>query len=54
MARAIMEALCQELVAQLDLVALNVHAKNEAAIRCYDSLGFKAIRRYVEGFIERR
>ena len=54
MARAIMEALCRELVAQVDLVSLNVHAKNEAAIRCYDALGFKATRRYVEGFIERR
>jgi GNAT superfamily N-acetyltransferase len=48
LARAVTSRLCQALCEQVELVGLNVAVTNAAAIRCYESLGFRAVCRYEE------
>lgn len=54
LARAVSARLCRELREQVALVGLNVAVENTAAIRCYESLGFRAVCRYEEMELERR
>ena len=41
--------LCRELAPRVSDIGLNVHAANASGIRCYERLGFRAVRRYIEG-----
>ncbi len=41
--------LCRELDPRIPHIGLNVHADNAPGIRCYERLGFRAVRHYVEG-----
>jgi RimJ/RimL family protein N-acetyltransferase len=43
--------LCADLLARYDNVGLNVRSDNEAAIRCYEGLGFQRNLRYEEGIV---
>jgi ribosomal protein S18 acetylase RimI-like enzyme len=54
LARAVCARLARELSARVPLVGLNVAAKNVAAIRCYHSLGFRAVMRYEEAVLTLR
>jgi ribosomal protein S18 acetylase RimI-like enzyme len=36
-----------------DLIGLNVHSENIAAIRCYESVGFEAVYDFSEMMLER-
>lgn len=54
LARAVTVRLCRELEKQVDLVALNVAIANTPAIRCYESIGFRAVCRYEEMELSRR
>ncbi len=47
-------ALCQSLLARGMRIGLNVQADNDAAISCYQKIGFKIAARYGEFTIERR
>jgi predicted GNAT family acetyltransferase len=53
LARAVTARLCRELRERVELVGLNVAVANHAAIRCYESLGFRAVSRYEEMELER-
>lgn len=44
--------LCQSLLTQVDHVGLNVNVENQAAIRCYERLGFEWVATYEEWMIE--
>ncbi|MHC4519830.1 MAG: GNAT family N-acetyltransferase [Planctomycetota bacterium] len=46
--RRVTARLCQALLEDVDHIGLNVKADNEAAIRCYRSLGFEIIASYGE------
>jgi len=48
LARAVTSRLCQELRRLVELVGLNVAVTNTAAVRCYESLGFRVVSRYEE------
>ncbi len=54
LARAVTSRLCQALREQVELVGLNVAVTNASAIRCYESLGFRAVSRYEEMELARR
>ena len=54
LASAVTARLCGELQKQVDLVALNVALANTPAIRCYESLGFRAVCRYEEMELSRQ
>ncbi len=54
LARAVTAKLCRVLREQVEIVGLNVACANSSAIRCYESLGFRAVRRYEEMELERR
>jgi len=54
LARAVTARLCRALREQVELVGLNVSVSNLPAIRCYESLGFRAVSRYEEMELERR
>jgi GNAT superfamily N-acetyltransferase len=51
LARAVCARLARELAARVPLVGLNVAAKNAAARRCYEALGFRAELRYEEAVV---
>lgn len=53
-ARAVTARVCQALRGRVDHVGLNVLASNAPAIRCYERLGFQAVRRYLEGVLTLR
>lgn len=46
--------LCQSLLEKVDHIGLNVKADNQAAISCYERLGFKVVASYGEFMAERR
>ena len=48
LAKTVTAAVCNSLLADVDTIALNVVAENEAAIACYRRLGFASIARYDE------
>jgi ribosomal protein S18 acetylase RimI-like enzyme len=54
LARAITASVCRALRERVALVGLNVAAANAPAIRCYESLGFREVRRYEEMALARR
>ena len=54
LARAVTSKLCQELRRSVELVGLNVAVTNAPAIRCYESLGFRAVSSYEEMDLTRR
>ena len=47
-------AVCQSLLASVDVIGLNVLADNGAARRCYEGLGFTDVCEYHEVLLERR
>ncbi len=51
--RRITADLCRKLQADVDYIGMNVDVENTAAIRCYEGLGFRPVRRYVEGIFTR-
>ena len=53
-ARAVTARLCRALSGRVDHLGLNVHVSNAAAIRCYERLGFRSVRRYLEGMLTLR
>ncbi len=53
-ARAVTARLCRELLAEADLVGLNVRADNAAAVACYERLGFEPVAEYEECSLSRR
>ena len=53
-ARAVTAHLCRALSGRVDHLGLNVHVSNAAAIRCYERLGFRSVRRYLEGMLTLR
>ena len=50
-ARAVTARLCQALRGRVEHLGLNVHTSNIPAIRCYERLGFRGVRRYLEGML---
>jgi ribosomal protein S18 acetylase RimI-like enzyme len=46
-------AVCHSLRKTTDLIGLNVHSENTAAIRCYESIGFEAVYDFSEMMLER-
>jgi predicted GNAT family acetyltransferase len=46
--RAATAALCQFLNGRVEHIGLNVKSTNEAAVRCYESLGFEKVASYGE------
>jgi ribosomal protein S18 acetylase RimI-like enzyme len=54
LARRACAALLSRLESEASLVGLNVESTNEAAIRCYASLGFEVVAPYEEAFLTRR
>ena len=54
LASAVTTALVKRLLREVDQVALNVEEGNEAALRCYEKLGFFVHSRYVEGSHRKR
>ena len=52
--RAVTAAVCQSLLATVDVIGLNVLADNAAARRCYEGLGFTDVCEYDEVLLERR
>lgn len=51
---AVTASLCEQLLAEADLVVLNVAADNLAARRCYEKLGFAGAVPHFEGYALRR
>ncbi len=51
-ARAVIAALCKDMLGQVDHIGLNVKADNQPALRCYKSLGFERIASYEECLAE--
>ena len=47
-------ALNQQLMSQVELIGLNVHMKNTAAIRSYEKVGFELTHRFAEMMLERK
>lgn len=45
-------AICSHLPAEIDLIGLNVHQNNQAAVHCYQNLGFKTHALYREWLFE--
>jgi len=54
LARRITSALCEDLLSHIPIVTLKVKADNNAAIRCYESLGFRIIAPYEEALVARK
>ena len=54
LARTASARLCRELAPRVEQIGLNVHADNAPGIRCYEALGFRPVRRYLEGRFTRR
>jgi ribosomal protein S18 acetylase RimI-like enzyme len=52
--RAVTAAVCQSLLASVDVIGLNVLEENAAARRCYAGLGFTDVCAYDEVLLERR
>ena len=52
--RVVTAAVCQSLLASVDVIGLNVLADNAAARRCYEGLGFTDVCEYDEVLLERR
>jgi ribosomal protein S18 acetylase RimI-like enzyme len=52
LARTVTATLCHRLAADVDLVGLNVAARNAAAIACYRHVGFEPIAEYDEFLVE--
>ena len=52
--REVSAAICRSLSTQVELIGLNVATENDAAVRCYERLGFRPVARYLEGIFERR
>lgn len=53
LATAATAALCRSLLQTVDLIGLNVHADNVAAIACYRRLGFAVVAEYEEYMLRR-
>lgn len=53
LARAVTARLCATLLENVAHVGLNVHARNAAAIACYEGLGFETIAEYGEFLVTR-
>lgn len=54
LATTVIAALCRSLLHTVDLVGLNVHAENTAAIACYKRLGFSVAAEYGEFMLTTR
>lgn len=54
LARAATAFIAQKLAARVCHLGMNVATDNEPALRCYTSLGFRPVLRYVEALLERR
>jgi ribosomal protein S18 acetylase RimI-like enzyme len=52
--RVVTAAVCQSLLASVDVIGLNVLADNGPARRCYEGLGFTYVCEYDEVLLERR
>jgi ribosomal protein S18 acetylase RimI-like enzyme len=52
-ARRVTAQLCRSLRTEADAIGLNVHAENQAALSCYQKLGFERIADYEEGVLRR-
>ena len=52
LASAVTAALCHRLAPEVDLIGLNVAARNAAAIACYRRVGFEPIAEYEELLVE--
>jgi predicted GNAT family acetyltransferase len=52
-ARQCASAVCHSLMKDTDLIGLNVHSENKAAIRCYESIGFETVYDFSEMMLER-
>jgi len=53
-ARLATRHLCHDLLEEVDYIGLNVKADNLPAIRLYQSLGFKIVRKYGEFSLKKR
>lgn len=54
LAQRITSVLCEDLLSEIPVVTLNVKADNDAAIRCYESLGFQKVGTYEEALVVRK
>ncbi len=54
LATSVTAALCLDLAARVEVIGLNVHAGNHAALACYRALGFRQVAHYDELSLERR